>query len=112
MCADLSRRKSATYKSQYRPKPSKTRRLLFSGGASPLFMAGHWQVISRISKDSQNIFIYYFFITTFDCQGGTQGGGISVIAVCCVYSILSISLFLLMFIICNVAVYYFLSTAE
>ena len=47
-----------------------------SGGASPLFMAGHRQVISRISNGSQNIFMYNFIITTFDCQG-SQGGGIS-----------------------------------
>src|SRR6218665_2263658 len=33
-----------------------------------LFVAGHRQVISRISKGSQNIFIYNFIITTFDSQ--------------------------------------------
>jgi len=33
-------------------------------------MAGHRQVISGISNGSQNIFIYNFIITTFDCQGG------------------------------------------
>ena len=48
-----------------------------SGGASPLFMTGHRQIINCISKDSQNIFIYNFIITTFDCQGGSHGGGIS-----------------------------------
>jgi len=32
-------------------------------------MAGHKQVISRISKGNQNILIYNFIITTFDCQG-------------------------------------------
>jgi len=47
-----------------------------SGGASLLLMAGHRQVISRISKDSQNIFTYDFIIITFDCQGGSQGEGI------------------------------------
>jgi len=40
-------------------------------------MAGHRQVISRINKGSQNIFIYNFIITTFDCQGNSQGKGIS-----------------------------------
>jgi len=44
-----------------------------SGGASPLLMAGHRQVISRISRGSQNILIYNFIITTF----GSQSGGIS-----------------------------------
>jgi len=39
-------------------------------------MAGHRQIISRISKGNQNILIYNFIITTFDCQGGSQGGGI------------------------------------
>jgi len=48
-----------------------------SGGARPLFMAGHRQVISRINKGSQNILIYNFIITTFDCHGRSQGGGIS-----------------------------------
>src|SRR6218665_733060 len=38
-------------------------------------MAGHRQVISRISKGSKNILIYNFIITTFDCKGGSQGGG-------------------------------------
>src|SRR6218665_657896 len=33
------------------------------GGASPLLMAEHRQVISRISKGSQNILIYNFVIT-------------------------------------------------
>src|SRR6218665_1186223 len=42
-----------------------------------LLMAGHKQAISRISKDSQNIFIYDFIITTFNCQGSRQGGDIS-----------------------------------
>src|SRR6218665_2618891 len=39
--------------------------------ATPLSlrMAGHRQVISGISNGSQNIFIYNFIITTFDCQG-------------------------------------------
>ena len=46
-----------------------------SGGASPVLMAGHRQVISRISKGSLNIFIYNFIITTFDC--GSHAGGIS-----------------------------------
>ena len=41
-----------------------------SGGASPLFMTGHRQVISRISKGSQNTLLYHFIITTFDCQDG------------------------------------------
>ena len=40
-----------------------------SGHASPLLMAGHRQVISRIGKGSQNILINIFTITTFDCQG-------------------------------------------
>src|SRR6218665_3902842 len=49
-----------------------------SGRARPLLMAGHRQVISRISKGNQNILILYnSIITTFDCQGGSQGGGIS-----------------------------------
>ena len=48
-----------------------------SGGARPLFMAGHRQVISRICEGSQNILIYNFIVTTFDCHGGSQGGGIS-----------------------------------
>ena len=52
-------------------------RLVISGGPSPLFVAGHRQVISRISKGSQNICIYNFIITTFVCQGGSQGRGIS-----------------------------------
>src|SRR6218665_3751145 len=51
--------------------------LVISGGASPVFMAGHRQVISRISKGSKNICIYNFIITTFVCQGGSQGRGIS-----------------------------------
>jgi len=42
-----------------------------------MFMAGHKQVISSISNGSQKILIYNFIITTFDCQGGSQGGGIS-----------------------------------
>ena len=33
-------------------------------------MAWRRQVISDISNGSQNIFIYNFIITTFDCQGG------------------------------------------
>src|SRR6218665_1238204 len=44
---------------------------------SLLFVAGHRQVISRIGKGSQNILIYNFIITTFDCQGDSQGRGIS-----------------------------------
>src|SRR6218665_3674228 len=48
-----------------------------SGDASPLLMARHKQVNSRIRKGSQNILIYNFIITTFDCQGGSQDGGIS-----------------------------------
>ena len=43
--------------------------IVFSGGASPLLAARHRQVISRISKGSQNILKYNFIITTFDCQG-------------------------------------------
>jgi len=39
-------------------------------------MAGHRQVNSRISKGSQNILIYNLIITTFDCQGNSQGEGI------------------------------------
>jgi len=35
-----------------------------------LLMAGHIQIISRVSKGSQNIFIYNFTSTTSDCQGG------------------------------------------
>src|SRR6218665_3745061 len=46
-----------------------------SGGASPLLMARHRQVINRISKGNQNML---FIITTFDCQCGSQGGCISV----------------------------------
>jgi len=44
-----------------------------------MLLAGHTQVISRISKGSQNILIYMykFIITTFDHQGDSQGGGIS-----------------------------------
>ena len=34
-------------------------------------MAGHRQVISRISKGSQNILIYNSIIATFDRQGGS-----------------------------------------
>jgi len=34
-------------------------------------------LISRISKGSQNILIYNFIITTFDCQSGSKGGDIS-----------------------------------
>jgi len=41
-----------------------------SGGVSPLLMAGHRQVISRISKGRRNVVIYNFITTTFDCQGG------------------------------------------
>jgi len=40
-------------------------------------MTGHRQVISLISKGNQNILIYHLLITTFDYQGGSQGGGIS-----------------------------------
>ena len=40
-------------------------------------MAGRRQGISGISKGSQNILIYNFIITTFGCQGGSQGGSIS-----------------------------------
>src|SRR6218665_3379611 len=50
---------------------------LFDPGASTLLMAGQRQVISDISKGSENIFIYNFIITIFDFQGGSQGGGIS-----------------------------------
>src|SRR6218665_2322098 len=53
------------------------RYMKLSGGASPLLMAGHKQVISRISTGSPNILIYNFIITTVDCQGGSQSGGIS-----------------------------------
>src|SRR6218665_1910372 len=51
--------------------------LLFGLCASPLLMAGRSQVISGISKGSENILINNFIITTFDWQGGSQGGGIS-----------------------------------
>ena len=51
--------------------------LQLSGGASPLLMAGHRQVISRISKGSQNILVYDFIINTFDCQGNSQGEFVS-----------------------------------
>ena len=34
---------------------------LFGPGASPLLMAGHRQVISGISKGSQNILIYNYY---------------------------------------------------
>src|SRR6218665_2005196 len=44
--------------------------LTSGGGASPLLMTGHRQVIGRISKGSQNILIYTFIISTFDCHGG------------------------------------------
>src|SRR6218665_2719428 len=50
---------------------------LFDPGASTLLMAGQRQVISGISKGSENILICNFIITTFDFQGGNQGGGIS-----------------------------------
>ena len=42
-----------------------------SGIGRALFVAGHRQVISRISKGSQNILtcMYNFIITPFDCQG-------------------------------------------
>src|SRR6218665_832490 len=41
-------------------------------------MAVHKQVISRISNDNQNnILIYNFIISTFDCQGGSLCGCIS-----------------------------------
>jgi len=40
-------------------------------------LAGHRQVISGISKGTQNILIFNLIITTFDCQGDSQGGGIS-----------------------------------
>ena len=45
-------------------------------------MAGHRQDISRISKSSQNILIYNFIITTFDCQDSSQGGGTSCQGIC------------------------------
>jgi len=35
---------------------------------------GHY---SGISKGSQNFLMYNFIITTFDCQGSSQGGEIS-----------------------------------
>lgn len=41
-----------------------------SGGASALLMAGPTQVISSINKNSKNLLIYNFLITSFDCQGG------------------------------------------
>src|SRR6218665_422672 len=41
-----------------------------SGGASPLLVAVNRQVISFISKGSQNILMYNI-ITTFDCSGGS-----------------------------------------
>src|SRR6218665_53728 len=44
--------------------------LILRGCARSLHMAGHRQVISCISKGSQNILIYNFIVTTFDCQGG------------------------------------------
>src|SRR6218665_1047114 len=50
---------------------------LFGPGASPLLMAGHRQVISGISKGSQNILTYDFISITFDCQGGSKSRGIS-----------------------------------
>ena len=37
-------------------------------------MAGHRQVIIRISKGSQKVLIYNFVITTFYCQGGGISG--------------------------------------
>src|SRR6218665_1482745 len=45
---------------------------LFGPCASPLLIEGHRQVISGISKGSQNILIYNFIITTFDCQSGNN----------------------------------------
>ena len=46
---------------------------LTSGIASPQ----HRQVMNCISKGSKNILTYNFIVTTFDCPGGSQGGGIS-----------------------------------
>src|SRR6218665_1180114 len=48
-----------------------------SDGASLLLMARHRQVNSRISKSNQSILMFNFIITTFNCQGDSQGGGIS-----------------------------------
>ena len=42
-----------------------------------LKQASDRQAINHISKGSQNILIYNFIVTTFDCQGGSQGVGIS-----------------------------------
>src|SRR6218665_3725906 len=51
------------------------------GGASPRCMAGHGQVISRISKGSQYIFIIAVLLLSIArrnrSQGSSQGGGIS-----------------------------------
>src|SRR6218665_113959 len=49
---------------------SRTDHYLIRGGASPLLITGHRQVISRINKGSQNILIYnlsYLINITFDC---------------------------------------------
>src|SRR6218665_2250245 len=43
-------------------------------------MTGYRQVISHISKDSQNILIYNFIITSSDCQGGGQDEGVNALA--------------------------------
>ena len=40
-------------------------------------MTGHTKDVSYFSKGNQNILIYNFIVTNFDCQGGSQGGGIS-----------------------------------
>lgn len=44
-------------------------------------MAGHRQVISHISKGCQNILMYNFTTTTFDCKGNSQGDDISARAI-------------------------------
>ena len=46
---------------------------LYIGGARPLRMAGHRQVISRIGRGSQNILIYNFIIATVGFQGSSPG---------------------------------------
>src|SRR6218665_873647 len=44
---------------------------VISGGARLLLLAGHRQVISFITKGSQNILMHNFVNPTFDCQGGS-----------------------------------------
>jgi len=48
--------------------------IIISGGVSPLFMAGHRQVVSCVSKGKVQKKLTVIIIATLNCQGNSQGG--------------------------------------